>query len=363
MIVRDESHVIRRCLDSVKHLIDYWIIVDTGSADGTQKIIQEQLRDIPGELHERPWVSFGHNRNEAMQLARKKGDYLLFIDADDLLVFSKDFILPDLEEDIYSILQRESRKDTYREHHVHFLIRNDPEFEWAGVLHEYLKVKTPKTSRLLTGVHSQYTNDGARSKDPNKTLKDIEILNKAIEEDPKNRRYVFYLARTYWSIKSGKESLHWFLRRAEMGGDPLEVYYSLLYIGIVQRYLDYSPETFINSFCKAYLYRPTRTESLYEVVRYFAETGNFLLGHFVAGHILSAPLPEDNLFVESWVYDWGTPLYYFICSLNIGKLDQARSTLETLLSNPRLPNNIRKFFKLDDRWRLLTNPSQRTGAF
>ena len=40
MIVKDESRVIRRCLESVKPLIDYWVIVDTGSTDGTQEIIK-----------------------------------------------------------------------------------------------------------------------------------------------------------------------------------------------------------------------------------------------------------------------------------------------------------------------------------
>ena len=58
MIVKNESHVIKRCLDSVKPIIDYWVIFDTGSTDGTQRIIQEVLKDIPGQLHERPWVNF-----------------------------------------------------------------------------------------------------------------------------------------------------------------------------------------------------------------------------------------------------------------------------------------------------------------
>ena len=45
------------------------------------------MRGIPGELHERPWVDFGHNRQEALLLAKGKGDYLLFLDRDERLVF------------------------------------------------------------------------------------------------------------------------------------------------------------------------------------------------------------------------------------------------------------------------------------
>ena len=43
MIVKNEAHVILRCLASVKPWIDSWCIVDTGSSDGTQEIIQNYL--------------------------------------------------------------------------------------------------------------------------------------------------------------------------------------------------------------------------------------------------------------------------------------------------------------------------------
>ena len=76
MIVKNEKDVIVRCLESVKPVIDYWVIVDTGSTDGTQKIIKKELKDIPGELYERPWKNFGENRSEAFNLAKGKGDFI-----------------------------------------------------------------------------------------------------------------------------------------------------------------------------------------------------------------------------------------------------------------------------------------------
>jgi glycosyltransferase involved in cell wall biosynthesis len=63
--------------------IDCWSIVDTGSTDGTQRLIATALADLPGELHERPWSDFGHNRSEALALARGRADYSLVIDADE----------------------------------------------------------------------------------------------------------------------------------------------------------------------------------------------------------------------------------------------------------------------------------------
>ena len=40
MIVKNEEKILRRCLDSIKGLMDEIIIVDTGSTDNTRKIAE-----------------------------------------------------------------------------------------------------------------------------------------------------------------------------------------------------------------------------------------------------------------------------------------------------------------------------------
>ena len=103
MIVKNEAPVIRRCLDSVLPIIDYWVIVDTGSTDGTQDIIRAHLRDVPGELHERPWRDFAYNRSEALDLARGKSDYTFIIDADDTLEMAPGTTMPTLTAGSYTV--------------------------------------------------------------------------------------------------------------------------------------------------------------------------------------------------------------------------------------------------------------------
>src|ERR1017187_4525601 len=83
MIVKNEAHVIERCLRSVKPFIDTYSISDTGSTDNTMAIIREELAGIPGVLTTDPWQDFGTNRN--LSLTRCKGDHILFIDADETL--------------------------------------------------------------------------------------------------------------------------------------------------------------------------------------------------------------------------------------------------------------------------------------
>ena len=91
MIVKNEAHVIVRCLESVRPLVDYVLIEDTGSTDGTQQIIADWLAaaNIPGRVIEEPWRNFAYNRSHVMEKLREVDsvDYALIIDADDRLAF------------------------------------------------------------------------------------------------------------------------------------------------------------------------------------------------------------------------------------------------------------------------------------
>src|SRR5579863_9608105 len=95
MIVKDESHVIRQCLISALPLIDYVLVVDTGSTDGTQQIIREFLRaqGIEGAVIDEPWRDFAYNRSFALERLREVQhiDYAMVIDADDAVVLDPGF--------------------------------------------------------------------------------------------------------------------------------------------------------------------------------------------------------------------------------------------------------------------------------
>ena len=88
MIVKNETKVIRQCLESTLPLIDYILIVDTGSTDGTQEMIRDFLahHSIEGTVIDEPWRDFAYNRSFALERLREVAqvDYALIIDADDI---------------------------------------------------------------------------------------------------------------------------------------------------------------------------------------------------------------------------------------------------------------------------------------
>ena len=80
MIVRDEENNIGRGLESVRGVFDEIVVVDTGSNDRTVEI----ARSFGAHVFDFVWVDdFGAARNAA--LARAKGDYAFWLDADDLI--------------------------------------------------------------------------------------------------------------------------------------------------------------------------------------------------------------------------------------------------------------------------------------
>lgn len=80
MIVKNESKVLQRCLDSIADLVDEIVIVDTGSTDDTKMIAQRYTDNV----YDFAWVDdFSAARNFAF--SKCSGDYIYSADADEVL--------------------------------------------------------------------------------------------------------------------------------------------------------------------------------------------------------------------------------------------------------------------------------------
>ena len=142
MIVKNEAHVVLRCLESVRLLIDYVVIEDTGSTDGTQQIIRDWLwrENLRGVVIEEPWRDFAYNRSHALAKLREVKDieYALIIDADDLLVFSPDMRVDEFKRSLISDCYSIDILDGATIYQRALLCSNRMFFVFHGVVHEYL---------------------------------------------------------------------------------------------------------------------------------------------------------------------------------------------------------------------------------
>jgi glycosyltransferase involved in cell wall biosynthesis len=85
MIVKNESKIITRLLQSVLHVIDSYCICDTGSTDDTVNIITHFFQSLPGKIIHEPFRNFAYNRNYALEKCKGMSDYILLLDADMIL--------------------------------------------------------------------------------------------------------------------------------------------------------------------------------------------------------------------------------------------------------------------------------------
>lgn len=348
-IVKDEATVIERCLDSVLPLVDYVLIVDTGSSDGTPGVIARWLdrHGIAGQVLERPWLNFGHNRNEAIEALRQvtEVDYALTIDADEYLVYEPNFdpvafkrSLP--TADAYQVV---TWHGDYRYRRLQIFSNRLP-FRYKDVLHAYLVA--PKGARIAAahGFHDHYTHDGARSKDPQKFHKNAAILERELTTatDPGDiARYTFYLAQSYRDAGVPDKARDNFFKRAGMGLWQEEVCLSWLYAGNAMEKLGQLPELRLSVYLKAYEAGPHRAETLYAAARTCRAMKNYHHGFLLAktGIELSEP---DTLFVDSSVYRWRMLDEFQISAYWSGHIDDAVEASERLLSEAKFPEDQRE---------------------
>jgi len=339
MIVKDEANNIRECLTKVAPYINYWVIVDTGSSDNTIEVIRETMAefDIEGELHERPWVNFEVNRTESLELAKDKCDYRWIIDADDTFMVEQFGFNPfahiDKSMDTYQITYRLNALQYHRAQ----IVRSNQPWVYKGVLHEYLHCDLPNLkSAILPGCHVKA--DISPLKRANsleeKYANDAEILEKALEDEPNNTRYMFYLAQSYRDSDQLEKSLEAYKKRAEAGEWEEEVYYSLYMIAKLMEKMEYPAMEVVNAYSRAWEYRPQRLEAVFHVMRKLREESRYVLSFTYGDLAIKTPGTSDILFVEPEIWQWRMVDEYSIAAFYIGHPEIALEKTSQIVASP-----------------------------
>ncbi|MFD3723161.1 glycosyltransferase [Streptomyces sp. NPDC058674] len=353
MIVKNEAAVIERCLSSVRGLIDTWVISDTGSTDGTHDLIRRALHGIPGELHEEPWVDFGHNRSLNIAHAAGRADYLLLLDAD--LVLRQDGPLPDLTADSYML-----RHEGTTEYRIKRLVRGELPWRYVGVTHEYLTCdrddQAEEQRNLDALVIEDFADGGSRH---DKFERDARLLGAELERDPSNTRTVFYLAQTMRDMGDTAAAIRLYEQRAAMGGWDEEVYYALFQAGVLHAGSGDWPAA-MDALSRAWETRPARLEACYELVAGLRVAGRHHTAHALAASVLDRPTPDDLLFVQPWVYRWGLLFEYSVTAYWVGDTTASLRACDRLLALPDLPEPYRRHTLANREFARNRLPSART---
>ena len=341
MIVKDEAHVIERCLASVRAVIDTWVIVDTGSTDDTETAVARSLAGIPGRLVHRPWVDFGHNRTEALDLARGVADYALVIDADEVWHAPEGFTLP---EQLADGVQVEHVTPDGTSFFLTTLMRLDRPWRYEGVLHEVATCAEPHTVEQLPGPRIVGHFDSARNKRPvrEKYRADAAILLEAVQSDPGNARHVFYLAQSYRDAGDLDEAIRWYGRRVLMGGWAEESWYAAYQVArLRERRGDPVPDV-IDAYLASHDARPQRAEPLCDLARVHRSLGRYAAARLFAEAAVARPRPDDILFLDEAAYRWRARDELSLAAYYSGDRETALALGLALVEDPSVPESERQ---------------------
>lgn len=204
LITKNEEKTLERCLKSIKSLVDEIVVVDTGSTDHTVEVAKK----FGAKIGFFEWDDdFSAARNETLKLAT--GHWVLWIDADESLTkasisrIQEGLMRPFFGGYHIKIINYMSDQDEASQY-VHTPLRIFQRLEgvyFEGKIHEQvlhrLEALGYTTAVLQNASLNHYGYAPSVMKEKNKIERTIGLLEKALDEDPKDSFQWFNLANAY----------------------------------------------------------------------------------------------------------------------------------------------------------------------
>jgi glycosyltransferase involved in cell wall biosynthesis/Flp pilus assembly protein TadD len=204
MIVKDEEEMLPRCLAAVRDAVDELVIVDTGSKDRTREIALE----FGAKLIDFEWTgSFSDARNVSFDAAT--GDWLMFLDADEVLVEGDGDRLRALTgqtwREAHYLLETNHtgtlEDGTAVTHNALRVFRNRPGLRFEGRIHEqiaqHLPAYLPERLAVSDVRIDHYGYLGAVRDAKEKSRRNIELLERQVAEGLDSPFLAFNLGSEY----------------------------------------------------------------------------------------------------------------------------------------------------------------------
>lgn len=345
-MIKNEEKILRRCLESVENLVDYFCITDTGSTDNSVVIAEDFLRTHKGKVFNNEWKNFGHNRTLSFSNAKEyltsiecdlATIYGLLIDADMVFVQGR---LGDqkLTSTGYKFIQVNGSLEYYNTR----LVRMDFPWKCVGVTHEYWDGHTESIPKSICYIDDH--NDGGSKSD--KFQRDEMLLLQGVQDEPTNVRYVFYLAQTYKCLAKWKDAIVMYKKRIAMGGWRDEVWYSMYMIGLCHKSLN-NIHKFEYWMQKAHDERPWRSEPIYELAKYFRETSKHHKAYYYCLIGSAIKFPENDVlfvdkiaYIDGFLYEKSILDYYVHTDKRIGVRDSVAYLMKSCSLSASVIRNL-----------------------
>jgi glycosyltransferase involved in cell wall biosynthesis len=339
MIVKNEAHCIERCLESVfkSGLIDYFRIVDTGSTDNTIALITKAFAQygVDGEVVELPFTNYADCRNFALNGLEELCDYAFWIDADEQFEFSAG-------QDADSIKDNLKGKDAGYVKAIDGVtaffrssfFKLSPDIKWKGRVHEYVAGLAEENSVIIDACHINVYQEGSSWKGNAraKQKRYLELLFEQHKEEPKEPRWVYFIADTYRNIREpqfDKLAMDWYGKRIAMDGGSIEEnYISRVMLASMQiRETGSANESLLEGCGKIF----DRGEHLLTLANYYQSKGMIDKSYRYSADMVKYfwNIPEGaSMMIDREVYFVVMPLTHAYNCYLLGKKQDAQSAID-----------------------------------
>lgn len=311
LIMKNEAHVLKRLLNSVYPILDYYSVVDTGSTDNSKEIVKDFFleKGIPGEIHDHPFLDFSDARNFALESLKGKADFAFMIDCDEELSIDNSFNLEKVKEHLskfdsaLSLVHYNSSRYGRRN-----FFRTDKTFKWIGKVHEYLSSSNNETCTTLEGLTTIVHSDGASwANQKEKYLGHAAIFEKEVAEknDPRD---VFYLAQSYKDAGENAKAIEWYKKRASMEeGFYEERYVSQLNVGRLMANTGEKYDKVICEWLKCSMLDILKADHLFHIIDELQNQHQWEASYIFSLYAMrfhnKNPYPNRTLFLDGTVYE------------------------------------------------------------
>ncbi|MDT5051369.1 MAG: hypothetical protein QOG75_7297, partial [Mycobacterium sp.] len=183
--------------------------------------------------------------------------------------------------------------------------------------------------------------DVPRDVDPNQRF--IDLLRPEVTPDSEDVRQVSMLAQVYFNAGDFANARRWFARMIEIGGSDEGTFWAMLRVAQSMDMLGEPWPDVQDAYLRAWEFRPTRAEPLYDVARHYIAEQRARLGYLFAQRAAEIPLPEDDMTIpHPDLYAWRTTFQQAVCAYHIDKQAEAFTLLRRLLARPDIPDENRQ---------------------
>jgi glycosyltransferase involved in cell wall biosynthesis len=365
---KNEEHIIGTVLDAVAPYIDYLVVADNGSTDRTLEIVQEFMdrTGIPGEIHRDEWFGFDKNKNMMMEYVFDKTDYLLHLDADDILAGDFSFTADDAGFDNYYMTMKRGTS-TYKATVVY---NNRLHWKFCGTAHTIIKcLEKPNYSTGDLSERGWVICDpvGSRAFDPKKYFYDAERLEKQFwdtlikDPDGLNHRSVFYCGQSYMDYGMMEKALQWNRLYTKLANTWIEERFEAqMRVSRCLMRLDAPVQEVVAEMEKAIAIFADRAEPYYHLGTYLNHKGYHELAYQyltkAKGVSLEVAKKKYVLFVINSCYDLHVNDELSVSCYWTNRIEEGVNLINEIIENPifeaskpRLLDNLNHFKNLKER--------------